>query len=66
MNLIALEISINTLDIVIGIVNFFALIVFIYLIGSYVQCIRYIKKRRKVVERLRELRKLVEKQYDFK
>jgi len=66
MNLLAFEITYNTFDIIIWAANIFAAAIFAYLINSYVQCIRYIKKRRKIVRRLNELRKMVERQYDFK
>ena len=66
MNLIAIVITYNTFDIIIWAANILAAAIFAYLINSYVQCIRYIKKRRKVVQRLKELRKMVERQYDFK
>lgn len=55
----------NTGDLVIGGINLGFLGMFTALIAPYVKSSIYIRKRRKYIQRIKELRELVSKHYDF-
>ena len=56
----------NTNDIIIGSVNIALLIVFSIVLIPYMRGLFYIRKRRKLVQKVKELRRMVAERYEFK
>ena len=56
----------NILDIILTIAAVCLIAFFYYIIIPYIRCIKYIENRRRVLQKLKKLREMVEKRYDFK